>query len=466
VIASVLICTSALAAASPSYAIEASRPTGVWLSADLGGGSVGDDVVAGIGIGVGVETVPFGLHVEVPLTLRVVDVAPTVSRALPSSCKYVRCEEWTDAGKVSLDAIARVVEELRVLRPGDVVHARGGRLFATLGRGQHVARYTNAAEWDRRGSGLYLEGNIDSGRTKLEGIAGRLLTPQDLLAVRVSSSPLAAEGALDDLGRFLGRMRVGIESAADLRAPVGLAIDASGALLPGSASRAIVGAAVDVGWPLLDGSDGAFVQVEPWISASAMSGLVDRPGGVPGVGAGGSAGLDVTVDAVVIALRASARGTLDGVRHRSALFSALYDVDRKRVLARRGAFATTGTAALAATGGAGGGGSLELIVMRAVRAGARGHVDPVPEATEIEAFAELATGPIFVGARAVQRALRSPSDALAFGDRTFVVAEGAWSAWPPISLFARWRHAPRFDGSRLATDDDVFAGASCDVLLE
>lgn len=459
--------------ATATYAIDAPRPEGLWLSAALGAGAVGDDVVAGAALGAGVETAPFGLHVEVPLTLRVVDLPPTVSPALPSSCRYVRCEEWSDGGELSPDAVARIVEELRVLRPGDVVHLRGGRLFATLGRGQHVARYTNAAEWDRRGSGLYLEGNLPFGRTKLEGLAGRLLSPQDLIAARVSSSPMESEPGADDVARFLGRVRVGIEAAADARAPLAngalSAVDGSGALLPTSDARAIAGGAVDVGWPLLDDSDGAGLQIEPWLSASAMSGLLERPaaqGGSAGLGGGGSAGLDVTVDAIFVAVRASARGTLDGARHRSAVFSTLYDVDRKRVLSRTGAYAPTGTAELAAPGGAGGGGALEVVVLRAVRAGARVHLDPVAEGSELEGFAELELGTVAVGVRGLQRALRSPGDLVAFGDRSFVIAEAAWSVWPPLSLFARWRHAPRFGGAGLGADDDVFAGASFDLVLQ
>ena len=461
--------THADPSAAVSYAIDGPRPEGLWLSTELGAGYVGDDVVAGVAVGAGVETAPFGLHVEVPLTLRVIDLAPAVSPALPSSCRYVRCEEWTDGGKASLDALSRVVEELRVLRPGDVVHVRGGRLFATLGRGQHVARYTNASEWDRRGSGLYVEGNVPFGRMKLEGLAGRLLAPQDLLAARASSSVLEAEPGADDVTRFLGRMRLGIEGAADLRAPLGLAVDGNGTVLPDSKSRPIVAGAVDVGWPLLDDIDGAGVQVEPWVSVSAMDGLqhqlapdlVNR-----GFGVGGSAGLEVTVDAIFVAVRLSARGTLDGARHRSALFSTLYDVDRKRVLAATGDYAATGAAELSAPGGVGGGGALEVIVVRAVRAGARVHVDPVPEATELEAFAEVGVGPVLVGVRGLQRALRSPADVVAFGARTFVVAEAAWSVWPPFSLFARWRHAPRFSASGLGADDDVFVGGSFDLVLQ
>ena len=63
------------------------------------------------------------------------------------------------------------------------------------------------------------------------------------------------------------------------------------------------------------------------------SGLLDRPaaeGGSAGIGGGGSAGFDVTLDVIFVAVRASIRATLDGARHRSALFSTQYDVDRKR----------------------------------------------------------------------------------------------------------------------------------------
>lgn len=474
--------TFALAVPSQSYAIDAPRAEGLWLSTSAGAGYVAGDVVVGASVGVGVETDPFALHLAAPLTLRVVDLAPAVPpTTTPSACRYVRCEEWTDAGEISLDAASRVVEELRVFRPGDLVHLKGGRLFATLGHGQHVARYTNAAEWDRRGSGLYLESNVDVARTRVDALAGRLFAPQDLFAARVASSPMDAAAGADDVTRFLARMRLGVEVAGDAFAPVATdgapAVDPNGSIFSGSASRPLVGGAVDVAWPLLDESEGAGVQVEPWISASTMTGLLDRTaasGGTAGIGGGGSAGLDVTVDAIFVAVRLAARGTLDSPRHRSALFGTLYDVDRKRYLDARGVFSPFGVADVPATGGAGGGGSAEVVVMRAVRAGARMHVDPVPEGTELEAFAEVGIGSVAVGARALQRALRGPADAFAFGERTFVVAEATWAVLAPVSLFARWRHAPRFDGARdgagagrgLAVDDDVFVGASLDIVFQ
>lgn len=465
-------------ASSQSYAIDAPRAEGVWLSSSVGSGYVAGDVVVGASVGAGWETDPFALHIELPLTLRVIDLAPAVPPTTsPEACRYIRCEEWTDAGEISLDAASRIVSELRVLHPGDPVHLKGGRLFATLGHGQHIARYTNAAEWDRRGSGLYLEGNVPVARTRIDALAGRLFAPQDLFAARIASSPLDAAAGADDVTRFLARLRLGVEVAGDAFAPVArngvAAVDPNGSIFDGAATRPLVGGAVDLAWPLLDESEGAGIQIEPWVSASTMTGLLDRSaaeGGTPGVGGGGSAGLDVTVDAIFVAVRLAARGTLDAPRHRSTLFGTLYDVDRKRYLDARGVFSPFGVADLGAGGGAGGGGSAELVVMRAVRAGARLHVDPVAEGTELETFAEVGVGPVAVGARALQRALRGPGDALAFGPRTFVVAEAAWTVWAPVSLFARWRHAPRFDGVRgnsgLAVDDDVFVGASLDLVLQ
>jgi hypothetical protein len=466
----VIVFAFALALATQTYALDAPRAEGLWLSSSVGAGYVAGDVVIGASVGAGFELDPFALHIDVPLTLRVVDLAPGVPPTTsPAACKYVRCEEWTDAGEISLDAASRVVEELRVLHPGDPVHLKGGRLFATLGHGQHLARYTNAAEWDRRGSGLYLEGNVPVARTRIDALAARLFAPQDLFGARIASSPLDAAAGADDVTRFLSRMRLGVEMAGDAFAPVGAdAVDANGSIFPDAARRTIAGGAVDVAWPLLDESEGAGVQVEPWISASTMTGLLDRAGGTPGVGGGGSAGLDVTVDAIFVAVRLAARGTLDTTRHRSTLFGTLYDIDRKRVLDASGGFAPFGIADLPASGGAGGGGSAEVVVMRAVRAGARMHVDPVVQGTELETFAEVGIGPVAVGARALQRALRGPGDAFAFGERTFVVAEAAWAVWAPVSLFARWRHAPRFDAARggLVVDDDVFAGASLDIVFQ
>lgn len=188
-------------------------------------------------------------------------------------------------------------------------------------------------------------------------------------------------------------------------------------------------------------------------------------------GAGGAAGLDVTVDLAVLALRAGARIVADGPGHRSAVFGTLYDVDRRRFLTSVGAL-DSGVTGLPAPGGMGGGGAVELIVLQTVRAGARLHLDPVRAATETELFTEVGTSGVHVAARVLQRADARTGELVPLRAPLFVVAEGAWSVWPPLSLVARWLRAPRFHpagGSTapaaLSIDDDVVVGLSADVVL-
>jgi hypothetical protein len=445
------------------------EPEGLWLSSQVSSGVVDQDVALALSAGAGMELGWLAVHVTAPLTLRLVDLPPATSPALPSCCSWMRCEEWLEAGELSPDALVRLVEDARLFRPGDLFHARAGRLFSTFGHGQLLSRYTNAADWDRRRTGLFLEANLPWGQTQAQALAGSLLSPQDLFAARIATRPFHDDDAAGVFDRLLGRLRFGVEAAGDAAAPSGPVTDAFGDIVPGAPTHPLGGLALDVDWPLFE--DTGF-QLEPWLGGSAVGGL-SGPGG-RGVGFGASAGLDVGVDVVVFALHGGARLILDGPGHRSAVFSTLYDVDRRRYALSTGGFSNSGVADLKAPGGIGGAASLELVVLRAFAVGARLHVDPVPEASQLELFADLDAGPVRLGARALQRALREPNDTVAFGDRTFVVTEAAWAIWPPFSLFARWLHGPRFEdappggyrpGDPVA-DDDVLVGVSFDLVLE
>jgi hypothetical protein len=472
--AAALLLVTAVAATDPVYAIDPLPAEGLWVSTQLGAGVIDGDVVVGAGLGVGIETRPFALHLRAPLTLRALDLEPRVSPALPSACAAVRCEEWLKGGEISPEALTRIVDELRILHPGELFHLRAGPIFATLGHGQLVSLYTSAADWDRRKSGLYVESTLPWGRTQLQALAGSFLSPQELFAARVATSPLAGARALDSsLDRFLGRVRLGFEVAGDATAPRGSAIDAFGDILPGSATQPLVGLAADVSWPLLDDPSGdGGLQITPWLGGSSLVGLLPAAGAAPGIGAGAAAGLEGTVDLLLVALRGGGRILIDGPGHRSALFSTLYDVDRKRYARAAGGFSPTGVAELPAPGGIGGAGFVELLVLRAVRLGARVHVDPVPEASQAEVFAEVGAGPARVATRALRRAMRSADD-IGLDEKTYVVTEAAWAVFPPFSLYGRWLHTPRFEdapppgfapGDPVA-DDDVFVGVSFDLVL-
>lgn len=453
-------------------AIDDADPTGLWLHAAAGAGVVGGDAVVVLEPGVGLETKPFAVHLSLPLDVRVIDFAPTVDPGAPPSCRVFRCEEWLVGDALSADAISRVVDEVRVFHPGDVFHLKGGALFASLGHGALVDEYMNAADWDRRHAGLYAESNLPWGKTQLQAVTGDFLAPQELFAVRASTSPMAARAGGDEVSdegdagsRFASRLRLGFEAAGDVTAPIDPA-DAHGDVVPGSRSRTVGGVAADVTWPLLD--DGGF-NIAPYAGVAGLTGLAHD--GIAGVGGGARAGVDLSLDVVVVALRGGASVTLDGPRHRSGVFDTLYDVDRKRYAlsagshGSNGVFAANGIANLDATGGVGGDVNLELLVLRVVRAGARLHADPVPEATRAEVYAGVDAGSVRVDARAMQRAFHDVGGAFAFGDRSFVVVDAAWQVWPPVSLFVRWLHGPRFQNGVPQADDDVVVGASFDLVV-
>lgn len=447
--------------ASPDTSLDAPAPVGLWLGADLGVGVVDHDPVLAASAGVGIEHQVLALHLRVPVALRLFDLDPKEPPE-PALCTVVRCAEWLEGGAVSAAALSRLLDEARVGHPGDLLYARAGTLFTTLGHGQLVDRYTNAAEWDRRHTGLYAEVNSGWRGAGAQAMVGNLLAPQELFGARFAARPLLDPAGEGIAARLFGRMRVGIELAGDASAPSDVATDDTGALLPGAATRPLLGGAAALAWPLLD--DGA-VQVEPWLGASVMSGLRASSTAAPAAGVGGVAGLALTLDAAWVALKLEGRALADGPAHRSSVFSTLYDLDRRRVLDLGGALRDTGAAELPAPGGFGGRVGLELRVLDLVHVGSMAHFDPVVQASRLEAFLDVGAGPVRVGARVIERAVTTPAAIGSLPQRSLGVLEGSWVFLPPFSLHARWLHAPRLAAPQARVDDDVVVGVACNLVL-
>ncbi|MBI1947677.1 MAG: hypothetical protein HYS27_18460 [Deltaproteobacteria bacterium] len=457
--AALALALAALPAPDPS--LDAAAPEGLWLGADVGLGVIDRDPVVTLGAGVGIEHRALALHLRVPLALRLVDLEPS-EPAEPPVCTVLRCAEWIEGGALSAAALSRLLDEARVGHPGDIVHARAGALFTTLGAGQLVDRYTNAAEWDRRHTGVYAEVNTGTRGLGAQAVLGNLLAPQELFGARVAARPLFDPAGEGPAARLLGRLQLGVELAGDAVAPSGIATDATGALLPGAATRPLVGGATQLAWPLLD--DG-MVQVEPWLGASVMQGLVSSFGAPPGTGAGAAAGVGLTADLALLALRLEGRVVADGPGHRSSVFSTLYDLDRRRVLDLGGVLQETGAAELAAPGGVGGRFGVELRVLDVVRLASMLHVDPVVQASRLDASIDVGAGPVHVGARVIERAVTTPAAIGTFPQRSLAVLEASWVFLPPFSLQARWLHAPRLAAPAPRVDDDVVVGVACNLVL-
>ena len=445
----------------PDSSLGAPPPMGLWLGAELGGGVVDRDPVIAASAGVGLEHEVLALHLRVPVALRLYDLEPREPPS-PALCTVVRCAEWTEGGALSAAALSRLLDEARVFHPGDLVHARAGKLSTTLGAGQLIDRYTNAAEWDRRHTGLYAELNTGWRGAAAQAMVGNLLAPQELFGARFVARPLQDPAGEGFSARLLGRLSVGLELAGDAVAPAGVATDATGALLPGAATRPLLGGAAQVAWPLLD--DGA-VQVEPWVGASALSGLRPAEASAPGAGVGAALGLSATLDAAVVAVKAEARAVADGPGHRSSVFSTLYDVDRRRMLSFGGVLRDTGVAELPAPGGFGGRVGLELRVLDLVRLATMAHFDPVEEASRLDASIDVGAGPVRVGARVIERAVTTPAAIGTFPERSLGVLEASWVFWAPFSLHARWLHAPRLAAPAPRVDYDVVVGVACNLVL-
>lgn len=446
---------------APDSSLGAPPPMGLWLGAELGGGVVDHDPVLVASVGVGIEHEVLALHLRAPVALRLVDLEPREPPS-PALCTVVRCAEWTEGGALSAAALSRLLDEARVFHPGDLLHARAGKLSTTFGTGQLIDRYTNAAEWDRRHTGLYAELNSGWRGAAAQALVGNLLSPQELFGARFAARPLQ-DPAAEGLGaRLLGRMSVGLELAGDAVAPAGVATDATGALLPGAATRPLLGGAAQLVWPLLD--DGA-VQVEPWVGASVVSGLRASESAAPGAGVGGAVGISASLDAAMVAVKVEARAVADGPAHRSSVFSTLYDVDRRRVLSLGGVLQDTGVAELPAPGGYGGRVGLELRVLDFVRLASMAHFDPVVQASRLDASVDVGAGPVRVGARVIERAVTSPAAIGSFPARSLGVLEASWVFWAPFSLHARWLHAPRLSAPAPRVDDDVVVGVACNLVL-
>lgn len=457
--ASVLLLVATLPA--PDASLDAPAPTGLWLGADLGLGVIDGDPALAASAGVGIEHELLALHLRVPVALRIVDLEPR-EPAAPPACAVIRCAEWTEGGALSAAALSRLLDEARVGHAGDLVHARAGTLFTSLGAGQLVDHYTNAAEWDRRHTGLYAEVNSGLRGVGAQALVSNLLAPAELFAARVAGRPLLDSAAAGWGARLLGRMELGLEVAGDAVAPVGVATDATGTLLENAATRPLLTGAVQLLWPLFD--EGG-LQLEPWLGASVVSGLVTSEGAAPTTGAGAVLGLALTADLALAALRLEGRVVADGPGHRSSIFSTLYDVDRRRVLDLGGALRDTGVVELPAPGGVGGRFGAELRVLDVVRVGSMMHVDPVVQASRLEAALDVGAGPVRVGARVIERAVTTPAAIGSFPQRSLGVLEASWVFWAPFSLHARWLHAPRLAAPAPRVDDDVVVGVACNLVL-
>jgi hypothetical protein len=448
----------------PPYSVDETPAQGLWLGAELGAGFIDHDIVAGTSLGIGVELEPFALHLRVPLELRVVDLPPHVDSTQSAACHVLRCAPWTAHGQLSLASLSRIVDELRVLHPGDLVYVRGGPLLSTLGHGLVVDRYTNGIEVDRRKSGVFVESDLPWAGLVAQAVVGDVLAPQEMFALRVQAQPLGRDDDDAPSARFVHRLRVGLDFGGDAVAPANAAaVDVGGDVVDHAATRPLLSSALDVTWPLLD--DGGVVQVAPYVAAAGTLGLSAGGGVQGGVGGGGALGVDVNADVSAVALHLGVQGTLASPGQRFGVFGSFVDVERRRALA--GASTDLGPLVrVPAPGGLGLDVKLDTTVQKHVRVGATMHLDPSPGANALTLFTDVATGPVHVAAWASQRAFVDVASLLRV-EHSYAVVEAAWDVWSPLSIVARYTRGPRFDGSgHVGPVDDVYVGVVASVVLQ
>lgn len=441
------------------------RPSGVHLHASVEAAYLDGDAAVGAAVGAGVETAPFALHLKLPVWLRVVDLPPRVDPSLPAPCGVVRCDDFAPGGTFEPTALTRVVDELRLFRPGDLLHARAGPLYATFSHSHVVDGATNRLEFDRRGAGAYVESTLPFAGLSARAVALDLFRPHEQAAARVEAKPLApfvGHADYDAVGAFLGRLTVGVEGGVDAVAPIDPAsVDASGNVAANAPTRPIGMVAVDVAWPLFDLG---FLQIAPYAIGSATTGFSVDGGTTAQQGAGVSAGVDVTLDAAFVVLDVDAFGSFDGPAHRRGIFDLAYSVERRRAFFGA-SVVDGGLARVPAPGGFGGGGALSVSVLSALALGARFDVEPAPGRNHAEVFLQGARGPVRGALRFVQRGWRDPLGLVTWGDGSILLAEAGVAIWGPFSLYGRWWRAPRFDVGPPRMEDDVFVGLSFDLAL-
>lgn len=455
-------------------------PQGLALSAGVSGGVVGGDVVAGVSVGVGVDTAPFSLHLQAPLLLRVVDVAPTIDPALPSTCVWLRCEELLAGERLDPTAIARLLVELRVFRPGDAVFFEAGRLAATLGSGAVVDRFTTAASWDRRTSGAYLALRLPWHHLEVDALVADVVSPGELIALRAALAPFdRGDGDEND-----DDLELAFETAVDAFAPVDV-VDRFGELRPGDETRPLTSTSLSAS---LDVFEGAFA-LAPRLELGAVTGLSRNGDRTPWVGVGAGAGVDVGVDVGVVDARLRLTGSYGSAGWRRGLFSTLHLVERRAALVGatddntqefvRGAGisggGSGGLARVPAPGGPGLDARLEASAFDVVAPLLRLHLEEAPGGNAAEAGVVVDVDPVQVSLSLLRRGFVDVTgDAGVIGldvDRVPLIGalEASWRFWGPLSLSVRWLRLPRFagpsSGTGLRVDDDVLVTLSANTVL-
>ncbi len=424
---------------------------GVVAAAGVSAGVIDGDVAGLVDVGVGIETVPFALHVRAPLTLRLIDNAPSTSTSLPSTCRVVRCEEFLSGQRLDPTALARLVDEVRLFHEGDVVFARAGQLTSTFGAGATVDRLTTLSSWDRRTSGAYAALRLPWRDIVVEAMTADVISPLELLAAR-------GQGEVVAFGDVAGVV-VGAEFGVDAFAPDDLT-DAGGATRPGAATRVIGAGVVDVSLPV---SLGIFT-LAPRLEGGVAVGLDDDGVGVGdgGVGGVGGVGGQVGLQVAFMELRAQGMVSASTPRHRRGLFSSLYLVERRRAVVGS-AVDGGGIAHVGAPGGVGADARLDVSVLDGVSGLARLHLEPAAGGNAAELGLGVDIDPVLVSLSVVRRGFVDAAGVVGTDVNAvplIMAAEASYRFWGPFSLWGRWYRLPRLQEGAVSIDDDVFVGVS------
>lgn len=188
------------------------------LSTGVGFGGIGEDYFLNLTPRFDLSFGNFGLGLQVPLRLRVIDNDPQNDNDFGG---VIREEDWDEPAE-----FLRVIRYVRYGNKRDLVYVRVGELAAKLGNGTIMNRYMNNVDLDTFRVGVQFDLNTDYGGFEtVIGNVGNLFIESDdskVLGLRTYVKPVAFADPESSLNIF----QLGVSVVGDFNAPFRLERDA------------------------------------------------------------------------------------------------------------------------------------------------------------------------------------------------------------------------------------------------
>jgi|GEM_PF-470645 len=308
--------------------IQASQaqPSGSF-GGELGLGKLGEDFFLTVNLRLSYDQPTWGVGVQAPLRLRIWDRDPNNDQDYGG---VLRREDWDQPSDYL--RILRYVYVGQADKKGPY-YVRIGELTAlTVGHGTIMHRYFNGIDANKWRTGINAVGNV--GPYSGEVVLGDIVDPY-LFGMRFTMRPL--EVFLEKDNPWASRLVMGHSLFTDVRAPIGLARDANGAILTNAdgvpevtRERAlmIVGL-LDIGYELLDTE---LLSITPYMDLNKMTQVPNGLGWHLGVLS--SLRLPLGIDTLSASLRTEYRFVSGD--YVGPYFNVVYEIERYQHLERGG----------------------------------------------------------------------------------------------------------------------------------